>query len=270
MTETATPDRLVARDVTVKFGGLTALKDVSISVPQGGIVGLVGPNGAGKSTLFDVLSGLRRPDTGTVTLNSEDVTHASAQARAMRGLARTFQHPELFQGLTVHDHLALARRVRHTPGRVLADAFTLAGFRRPPKDEESSVSQLLSELSLTSVARRMAVGLPVGAARLVEVGRALAFEPSVLILDEGSSGLDARETDELVTVLRRVAKERDISLLLVEHDVELVMGLCDRIFVLDFGVCIAEGTPVEIRANELVHTAYLGEEHGLEAMEEKV
>jgi branched-chain amino acid transport system ATP-binding protein len=262
VTATDQTARLAAENVTVRFGGLTALRDVSIVVPPATVIGLVGPNGAGKSTLFGVLSGLRRPDAGTVSMDGDDVTKASPQARAHRGLARTFQHPELFQGMTVRDHLVLAHRVRHSPRRILTDLFTFGGFHPAPKSENERVDQLIDELSLGPVVNRPAIGLPLGQARLVEIGRALARDPSILLLDEASSGLDARETAELVTVLRRVVEDRGISLLVVEHDVDLVLGLSSRVTVLDFGVCIADGTPAEIRADKGVRAAYLGEDTG--------
>jgi branched-chain amino acid transport system ATP-binding protein len=258
-----TTPRLAATGVTVRFGGLTALNDVSIEVPPAAAIGLVGPNGAGKSTLFSVLSGLRAPSAGTVTMDGDDVSNMSPQRRANRGLARTFQHPELFQGLTVRDHLVLAYRVRNNPRRILTDVVTLGGFRRPPADEDERVDELMTALSLHEVAHRPAIGLPLGQARLVEIGRALARHPSVLLLDEPSSGLDARETADLVAVLRGLVDDRGISLLIVEHDVELVLGLSSRVVVLDFGVCIANGTPAEIRANPAVRAAYLGKETGL-------
>jgi branched-chain amino acid transport system ATP-binding protein len=251
--------RLAASGVTVRFGGLVALSDVSIEVPDASIVGLVGPNGAGKSTLFSVLSGLRRPDAGQVTMHGEDVTTASPQARAARGLARTFQHPELFQGLTVRDHLVLAHRIKHAHGRILGDLFTFGGFRPSAPVEDTEVDRLVAELGLGPIAHRPAIGLPLGLARLVEIGRALAREPSILLLDEASSGLDARETEDLVAVLRRVVGEHGVSLLLVEHDVDLVLGLSDRVVVLDFGVCIATASPEQIRKDPAVRAAYLGE-----------
>jgi ABC-type branched-subunit amino acid transport system ATPase component len=257
---TSAPARLAASDVTVRFGGLVALHEVSITVPPATIVGLVGPNGAGKSTLFAALSGLRRPNSGQVWINGEEVTNASPQKRAALGLARTFQHPELFVGLTVREHLVLAHRVRHTPRRLVTDLLTFGGFRPNPKSESAAIDALLEELGLTSIAHRPALGLPLGQARLVEIGRALAREPSVLLLDEASSGLDAAETEALVPVLRRLVDQRGVSLLLVEHDVELVLNVCARVTVLDFGICIADGTPQEIQGNAAVRAAYLGEE----------
>ncbi|HLH28785.1 MAG TPA: ATP-binding cassette domain-containing protein, partial [Acidimicrobiales bacterium] len=240
--------------------GLTALDQVDLDVPPDAFVGLVGPNGAGKSTLFGVVSGLLRPSSGQVLLDGEEVTHDSPQARADAGLARTFQHPELFVGLTVREHLVLAYRSRAQKQRMWSDLFTLGSLRPVEAREREVVDGLVDSLGLRSVADRMAVGLPLGVSRLLELGRALATSPSVLLLDEPSSGLDSSETAELVGTLRRVAAERSVSVLMVEHDVELVMRLCSRIYVLDFGALIAEGTPDEVRRDPKVRAAYLGEE----------
>jgi branched-chain amino acid transport system ATP-binding protein len=260
----APPDsRLSARDVTVRFGGVTALQNVDIDVPPASIVGLIGPNGAGKSTLFSVLSGLRRPAQGRVFMDGIDVTASSPQVRAGRGLARTFQHPELFTGLTVREHVMLAYRIKHTPRRIWFDALAGGGFRRPPSDESKRVDDLLQSLNLRQVEHHSVIGLPLGLARLVEIARSIAREPSVLLLDEASSGLDARETDELAQVLRNLVDDLGVSLLLVEHDVDLVMSLADQISVLDFGACIAEGTPDYIRRSPEVRAAYLGEDLGI-------
>jgi branched-chain amino acid transport system ATP-binding protein len=216
------------------------------------VVGLVGPNGAGKSTLFAVLSGLLAPSEGTVLMDGRDVTRASAQARARRGLARTFQHPELFPGLTVREHVVLAYRLRHARRRIWTDLVTGGGFRRAPADA------LLAELGLTGQAHRPVGGLPLGTSRLLEIARALAVDPGVLLLDEPSSGLDARETDELAATLTRVVADHGVSLLLVEHDVELVLGMSDVVHVLDFGVEISAGSPAEVRRDPAVRAAYLG------------
>jgi branched-chain amino acid transport system ATP-binding protein len=262
--------RLECVGVTVRFGGLVAVRDVSISLPAGEIVGLVGPNGAGKSTLFGVLSGLLRPWQGKVVLDEEDITDARPQLRAARGLARTFQHPELFYGMTIRDHLVIAYRAKHAKRRIWSDAFTLGSLRPASKQEQESVDELLEMVGLAALADHSAVGLPLGIARLVELGRALAASPTVLLLDEPSSGLDSSETQRFESVLRRIAEERDISVLLVEHDVELVMRLCSTIHVLDFGALLASGPPAEIRANPAVRAAYLGEELAVEVHEQAV
>jgi branched-chain amino acid transport system ATP-binding protein len=252
--------RLSARGVTVRFGGLTALREMDIDVPAGTITGLIGPNGAGKSTLFSVLSGLRKPSAGQVFMDGIEVTGASPQRRAKAGLARTFQHPELFTGLTVREHIVLAYRVKNAPRRAMTDLVTGGGFRRSPQAEDARVERLIDGFHLSAIQHEPVVGLPLGMARLVEIARSLACEPNVLLLDEASSGLDAVETEQLAGSLRRLVDQRGVSLLLVEHDVELVMGLADQVYVLDFGQCIAHGTPAEISANPAVRAAYLGEE----------
>jgi ABC-type branched-subunit amino acid transport system ATPase component len=250
---------LAAQDVTVRFGGVVALDDVSLSVPAGSTVGLVGPNGAGKTTLFGVLSGLLRPRTGRVTMNGVDVTRRSPQHRARKGLSRTFQRMELFTELTVREHLVLARRVREGRERLLGMARDLTGFgERPAPGEDAAVDDILALLGLEDVADRPALAVPLGTGRLLEVARALAAEPSVMLLDEPSSGLDVHETQQLGEALRRVRTERGISFVLVEHNVEFVLGLSDRITVLDFGKMLVEGTPDEIRNSPEVQAAYLG------------
>lgn len=257
MTHTSAP-RIEASQVTVRFGGLVALDGIDLAVPPASVVGLVGPNGAGKSTLFAVLSGLLRPSAGRVLMDGHEVTGASAQARARRGLARTFQHPELFPGLTVREHVVLAHRVRHARRRLWTDVVTGGGFRRTTAGEDQRVDEILASLHLTGHARLPVAGLPLGTSRLVEIARALATEPDVLLLDEPSSGLDTRETDELAATLSAIVAERGVALLLVEHDVDLVLGLSDVVHVLDFGVKISEGTPARVRADPAVRAAYLG------------
>ena len=182
------------------------------------------------------------------------------EVRAARGLARTFQHPELFSGLTVRDNLVLAHRARHAKSRIWSDFFTMGSLRPSTTTEKEVVDQLVDLLGLDPIANLPALGLPLGMARLVELGRALASSPTVLLLDEPSSGLDSAESAQLESTLRRVATERAISVLLVEHDVELVMRLCAAIYVLDFGALIASGSPREIQANPAVQAAYLGQE----------
>jgi ABC-type branched-subunit amino acid transport system ATPase component len=238
------------------------LSDVSIEVPPGTIVGLVGPNGAGKSTMFAVLSGLLRPISGRVLLHGDDVTTASPQLRARRGLARTFQQPELFMGLTVREHVVLAHRVRYSRQRLWRDMIDPRSLRPASKDENEKVDGIVELLNLTRVAKSSVGALPLGTSRLVEVARALATRPDVMLLDEPLSGLDLRESEMLASVFQRLVAtdERRLSLLMVEHDVATVLSLSSRIFVLDFGELIASGTPAEIRSDQAVRSAYLGDE----------
>ena len=235
--------RLACAGITVYFGGLAAVKGVDLAVPPAAIVGLVGPNGAGKSTLFAVLSGLLRPSRGTVLLDGEDVTRARPQ-----------------RDLTVRDHLVIAYRVKHARQRVWSDLFTMGSLRPAEPDERRHVGELIDLLGLGQVVDRPALGMPPGLARTLELGRALAAAPTVLLLDEPSCGLNSSETEQFETTLRRVSAERAISVLLVEHDVDLVMRLCSTVSVLDFGELIASGAPAEVRASPAVRAAYLGED----------
>ncbi len=255
---------LEARDVTVRFGGLIALSEVSIAVPPATIVGLVGPNGAGKTTLFQVVSGLLRPQHGEVFLAGQRITNRSPARRARLGLARTFQQLELFMGLTVREHVVLAYRIRKERNRLWSDLVTAGALHRESREEQERVDYLVELLGLSSVARTPAASLPLGTARRVEVARALATGPSVVLLDEPSSGLDANETAQLGAALRSVVEEEKVSMLLVEHDVAMVLGLSSFVSVLDFGICIAQGTPDTIRNDPAVRSAYLGDDEAVE------
>jgi ABC-type branched-subunit amino acid transport system ATPase component len=248
-----------ARDVVVRFGGVTALDGVSISVPPASLVGLVGPNGAGKTTLFSVCSGLLKPNAGQVYIGGVDVTDASPQDRARRGLARTFQQPELFMGLTVREHLVLAYRARHRRSRLWKDMITPGSLRKPERAETERVQHLLELLSLVDIADVPVEVLPFGTTRLVEVGRALATSPSLVLLDEPSAGLDQWESERLADALRRTVDDEHLSMLLVEHDVAMVLSLSSYVFVLDFGELLAAGPPEIIRRDPRVKAAYLGE-----------
>ncbi|MFI6377181.1 ABC transporter ATP-binding protein [Streptomyces sp. NPDC050546] len=235
------PPVLRAEEITLSFGGRPALDGVSLTAEAGRVTGLIGPNGAGKSTLFDVLCGLRRPRTGRVRLDGRDVTREGPARRARRGMSRSFQHLELFGRLTVRDNLLVAAELgperRHAPRT--ADA-------------------VLERLGLTGVADDLADALPTGLARLVEVGRALVLGPGVLLLDEPAAGQDAEETQRFAALLRSLADE-GTAVLLVEHDMNLVMNVCDEVHVLDLGTVVASGPPALVRQDETVLAAYLGE-----------
>jgi ABC-type branched-subunit amino acid transport system ATPase component len=250
---------LEADDVTVRFGGVVALDSVRIRVPVGGAVGLVGPNGAGKTTLFGVLSGLLRPRSGRVRLQGVDVTNKSPQARAKLGLSRTFQRMELFTELTVREHLIVARRVSEGRQSLLGFLRDMSGFGERISDgEAATVDGILDLVGLGPVADRPAESVPLGTGRLVEVARALASEPTVMLLDEPSSGLDAHETEQLSDALLRVRRDRGTAFVLVEHNVEFVTNLSDSVTVLDFGRVLLEGRPDEIMRSPEVQAAYLG------------
>ncbi len=259
---------LAARDIVVRFGGLVAVDTVSLEVPSRSTVGLVGPNGAGKSTLFAVLSGLLAPNAGQVVFDGADVTRATAQVRARRGLARTFQHPEIFFTMTVREHLTLAYRTRHARHRLITDMLGAPSRWRRDAGEDDRVDGLLDRLGLRGVEHRRAATLPLGLLRRLEVARALAADPKLLLLDEPSSGLDVRETEQLGEVLRAAVETEGLSLLMVEHDLDLVLGLSGHVYVLDFGRLIADGSPAQIRSSRAVQDAYLGTDSGSEPTRE--
>jgi len=234
---------LETRAITVRFGGQTALDGVSLVAADGEITGLIGPNGAGKTTMFDVITGLRRPQGGSVRLDDRDVTKVRPHLRARAGLARTFQSLQLFGTLTVRENILLG-----VPG----------GSRRA---REQAADRLIDVVGLGSNADRLAQSLPTGTGRLVELGRALAGEPRFLLLDEPASGQSAEETAGFKQLMRRIAAD-GVGILLVEHDVPLVMDVCSMIHVLDFGRLIASGPPATIRDDRAVQAAYLGVERG--------
>ena len=244
--------------VTVRFGGHQALSDVSVTVEPGRIVGLIGPNGAGKTTLFNAICGVIAPTAGTVKIQDRDVSRLATHKRARLGLGRTFQRLEVFASLSVADNIRAGLEIRQTwsrrggsPPQFLAPA---GGSDIPP---EAEVSLILDRLGLGELASVSVGSLPTGQARLVELGRALAARPSVLLLDEPASGLDDTETEEFGVLLTDLASA-GLGILLVEHDVGLVMQVCSDIYVLDFGQVIAHGDPDTVRANEAVVAAYLG------------
>jgi branched-chain amino acid transport system ATP-binding protein len=237
--------------ITVRFGGVTALSDVDLAVAPGLITGLIGPNGAGKTTLFNTVTGLQAPTDGRVFLGGVDITGWPPHRRGRAGIARTFQRLELFRGLTVYDNL-LATWEASKPGGVLG---------RDRGKARERVEEVLEQLDLVDVKDRLAGQLSTGLGRVVELGRALCANPRVLLLDEPGAGLDPSETAKFRDVLLEVVG-RDTgqpAILLVEHDVALVMEVCDTITVLDFGQRIAAGTPKEIRDDPAVIAAYLGE-----------
>jgi branched-chain amino acid transport system ATP-binding protein len=242
---------LEVRSVRLNYGGLTALSNVDLSIPAGQVTGLIGPNGAGKTSLFDVVTGLVRPSGGRVFLAGRDVTRAGPARRARLGLGRTFQRLELFASLTVRENVCVAAEAAHRC-RVRPRRWHLF-------DSEASdvADRQLAKVGLADLAHKRVDTLSTGTARLVEVARALAGSPRVLLLDEPASGLDADETARLSEVLAELAAD-GLAVLLVEHDVELVMAACATVTVLERGTVIASGPPEDVRQMPVVRQAYLG------------
>ena len=239
-------------DVVVRFGGVVAVNGATFDVDEGKIVGLMGPNGAGKTTLFNVITGLQEPTHGTVRYDGHDISKMSPRTRALKGIGRTFQRLEVFGSLSVGDNIRVAAEMR--------------GLPQPEQIRET----LLDRVGLRAFAEVPADAVPTGVARLTELARALACNPRLLLLDEPSSGLSESETDDFAVLVRSLAQDDGRSILIVEHDVELVLGLCSTIHVLDFGTIIASGPPKQIQADTRVQDAYLGADTGAAAEIEEV
>ena len=235
---------LEARGITVRFGGHVAVNQVDLEVEPGAVTGLIGPNGAGKTTTFNVLTGLQETTSGQVLLGGDDITRLSTHKRARRGIGRTFQKLEVFSSLTVWDNVLVATEIHRS----------YTGRRR---GHERTVAEVIDRVGLGAVAGERVDSLPTGQCRLVELARTLAIEPRVLLLDEPASGLDDNETRQFAELLLALVRD-GLAILMVEHDVPLVMEVCEDITVLDFGSIIARGTPEEIQTNQAVLDAYLG------------
>jgi ABC-type branched-subunit amino acid transport system ATPase component len=246
---------LSASEVTVRYGGLVAADSVTLNAPIGKITGLIGPNGAGKSTTFNACSGVVKPTAGTVTLKGEDITGLSVQARGQRGLGRTFQRMELFGALTVRDNVGLGIEAGMAASKPWAHMFA------KPSDMERTrlaVDEALERCGLTYLADAVAADLSTGQGRLVELARVIAGGFDMLLLDEPSSGLDRSETARFGEILRELVADGTRGILIVEHDMSLVVTVCDYIYVLDFGKLVYQGTPRAVLASEQVQKAYLG------------
>jgi branched-chain amino acid transport system ATP-binding protein len=231
-------------DVVVQFGGVTAVDHASFEVEAGTVTGLIGPNGAGKTTCFNVITGLQRPTSGRVLLDEHNITRMAVHRRARRGIGRTFQRLEAFGSLTVEDNVRVALDIHD-------------GFRGVFRGTDRDVEELLERVGIAEYAEERADSIPTGTARLLELARALACDPRLLLLDEPSSGLDENETEAFGALLVELAAEGR-TVLMVEHDMDLVMAVCETIHVLDFGRIIAAGTPAQIRVDPHVQKAYLG------------
>ncbi len=243
-------------DITLRFGGLTALDSVSLHIEEGEILGMIGPNGAGKTTAFNVITGVYQPTSGEVRFEGQPLAGLKKHAITKRGIARTFQNIRLFNSMTALENVLVGADANHSSG-VLSALFRTAKYRREEDDGHERGMELLEFMGLTSRADELAENLSYGDQRRLEIARAMATGPKLLCLDEPAAGFNPQEKAQLMELIRRV-RDRGYTVLLIEHDMRLVMGVTDRIVVLEFGKKIAEGTPAEIRDNPAVIAAYLG------------
>ena len=244
--------------ITQIFGGVTALEDVSFSISKGDITGVIGPNGAGKTTLFNIVTGIYTQTSGRVMLNNSDVSGLPPEKLARLGMVRTFQNIELFGGMTVLENVMVGLHTRSSSG-LLACSLRMPWSRSEESRIRESALKWMDFTGITDLADVTAGNLPFGKGRLLEIARALAVEPEIVLMDEPAAGLNSQETMELARLIQRI-RDLGITVVLVEHDMELVMDICDRIVVLNLGRKLAEGTPREIQDNPQVVAAYLGEE----------
>ncbi|HOA98652.1 MAG TPA: ABC transporter ATP-binding protein [Candidatus Atribacteria bacterium] len=250
---------LSLENLTVAFGGLVAVSDFSLQLFSGDLVGLIGPNGAGKTTVFNLITGQYRPTKGRVIFQGKDITGFSPDLVTTVGIARTFQNIRLFGNLTVLENVLVSFHVR-LQSSFLAPMFSLPSYWREEKAIRREAYDLLEAVGLADVTKEEAQSLPYGEQRRLEIARALATHPSLLLLDEPAAGMNPQETQELMEFIKKMRDDFNLTIFLIEHDMKVVMGICERIAVMDFGMKIAEGTPEEIRNNPRVIEAYLGVE----------
>ena len=250
---------LKAENVSEVFGGLKAVSDFNFYINKGELVGLIGPNGAGKTTAFNMITGVYEPTTGTIDFDGKSIVGLKPYQITQRGIARTFQNIRLFSELSVLDNVKIAYH-SHVKYTVAEAVIRLGRYFKEEKEIEEKSMALLKIFKLDDKAHEMAKNLPYGAQRRLEIARALAAQPKLLLLDEPAAGMNPQETKELMEMIRWIRKEFGLTVLLIEHDMSLVMGICERIYVLEYGVIIAKGTPDEIKRDPEVIRAYLGGE----------
>jgi branched-chain amino acid transport system ATP-binding protein len=245
------------QDITQVFGGLVALDNVSFTAHRGDITGVIGPNGAGKTTLFNIISGIYRQTSGAILLENRNISGLPPEKLAKYGIVRTFQNIELFGQMTVLENVMVGLHSRSSSG-ILACSFKMPWHLSEERRIRETSRHWLDFCGISDLALVTAGNLPFGKGRLLEIARALALDPRIIFMDEPAAGLNSHETQELAMLIRRI-RDTGITVVLVEHDMELVMDICDRILVLNLGLKLAEGTPREIQENQEVIAAYLGE-----------